>query len=89
VYRLNELVYIDDENDEKVLVDLENGKMYQLSEEAFELLTSINKTNSIEMYVEKMQIKYSEVDKKIIRKDAEEYINELIDKNILELKTNC
>ena len=89
MYRLNELVYIDDENDEKVLVDLENGKMYQLSEEAFELLTSINKTNSIEMYVEKMQIKYSEVDKKIIRKDAEEYINELIDKNILELKTNC
>lgn len=88
MYKLNELVYIDDGNDEKVLVDLENGRMYQLSEEAFDLLTSINKTNNIEMYFEKMQIKYPEVDKKTIMKDAEEYIDELIDKNILETKIN-
>lgn len=64
-------------NESFVLMDLEQGKIYKLNENAHKLLNSIQTSGSINGYLESQR---GEADPDIIKRDALEYLSELQEK---------
>ena len=64
-------------NDAYVLMDLDEGKVYKLNSTAHIMLSSIENTGSLQQYYDEVR---DQADDQTIRRDASDYLNELISK---------